>query len=141
MHHIFIGLLITKDGKMNKDHKVQITGMIEGISTRVDNTIKIVLGSQELPVEKNVALFSMNRVPVNILISPHEITQEDLESVDVISEEDKEHFGRKAKTKAQRQRNILFRVWESEGSKGTSKEYYDKKMNEIAEHLIEKYLD
>ena len=125
---------------MDNKYKFQAACQIEKIQTRVDFTIKMTIGLQELSDEREAAVMALRKVPVNILISPHEITQEDLESVDIISEEDKEHFGRKAKTKAQRQRNILYRVWESEGSKGTSKEFYDNKMDEISEHLIEKYL-
>ncbi len=125
---------------MENKYKFQAACQIERMATRADFTIKMTIGLQELSDEREAAVMALRKVPVNILISPQEITQEDLESVDIISEEDKEHFGRKAKTKSQRLRDILYRVWESEGSKGTSKEYYANEMDKISDHYIEKYL-
>jgi len=126
---------------MDNKYKFQSACQIEKVETRADNTLMIKIGMQELSVDREVALFALRKLPVNILISPHEITEEDIESVDIISEEDKEFYGKKAKTDSKRQRDILWRVWESLGSKGDFKDFYHRKMNEIAEHLISKYLE
>ena len=125
---------------MENKYKFQTACQIEKIETRADHTLVAKIGMQELSFDREVALFALRKLPVNILISPHEITQEDIESVDIISEEDKEHFGKKAKTKSQRLRNILWRVWEREGCKGSDKEHYDKEMDRICDHYIESRL-
>ncbi len=124
---------------MNKV-KLTVACLIEGISTRADHSLKLVMGLPELPPEESAALFSLNRMPANILISPHEITQEDIESVDKIDADDMEFFAGNAKTKSQRLRNVLYRKWESDGSRGTWKDYYNKKMEGLIE-LIKSKLD
>ena len=125
---------------MDNKYKFQAACQIEKVTTRADFTLKVIVGLQELSDEREAAMMALRKVPVNILISPHEITQEDLHSIDIISDEDKEHFGKKAKTKSQRLRNILWRVWEKEGCKGSDKEHYSKEMDKICDHYIDTYL-
>lgn len=126
---------------MKKKYKLQVPCQIESISTRADYSLKVILGLPELAVEDSVALFGLNQLPANILISPGEITQEDVDSVDIISDEDKEYYGKKAKTKSQRLRGVLYRVWENLGNKGEFEDFYKNEMNKISDHYIEKYLD
>lgn len=125
---------------MDNKYKFQSACQISKVETMSDNTLRIRVDMQELTVDREVALMALRKLPVNILVSPMEINQEDLQSVDVVSEEDKEHFGKKAKTKSQRLRNILWRVWESEGCKGTDKNFYAQEMDRICAHYIDKYL-
>ena len=42
------------------------------------------------------------------------------------------------KTKAQRLRGVLFRLWESEGKPGTSEEFYNVKMEQFIDFVKEK---
>ncbi len=127
--------------KMKKDYKLQVACQIESISTRADHSLKVVMGLPELPPEESAALMGLNRLSANILISPNEITQEDVDNIDTISDEDKELFGKKAKTKSQRLRGVLYRVWENLGNKGTSKDHYATEMDKICEHYINTYLE
>jgi len=92
---------------MKKDYKLQTPCQIESISTRADHSLKVVMGLPELPPEESAALMALNRLSANILISPHEITQKDIESIDIISEEDKELFGKKAKNLRETNLTIL----------------------------------
>ncbi len=126
---------------MKKKYKLQVPCQIEKISTRADHSLKVILGLPELAVEDSVALFGLNQLPANILISPGDITQEDVDNIDIISDEDKEYYGKKAKTKSQRLRGILYRVWENLGNKGEFEDYYKKEMDKIAEHYINTYLN
>lgn len=123
-----------------KDYKLTAPCVVEGISTRSDHSWKVVLGLPELSIEDGMALLSLNRISANILISPTEITQGDIESVDNIDSDDMEFYRGNAKTKSQRLRNVLYRKWESDGSKGVFKDYYNQKMEGLID-LIKSKLD
>jgi len=57
---------------------LQIPATIESVSTRADNTLKIVIGSQELRAETSAQLFTLKGLVGWFLFSPNSITQEQL---------------------------------------------------------------
>ena len=65
---------------------VVITGTIEGISTRVDKTMKVAIGTNELSSEDKVRLMDFHQKFAKIYITDREvITTEDKEAIDSVS--------------------------------------------------------
>lgn len=102
----------------------------EGIQTRKDNTIKVILGTQELDPAKAGELFTLNNKFGYCYLSQRTIDQSDIEVVDEL---DPEFEG---KTQSQRLRGVLFLLWkqDDEGYKDF-KNYYQAKTDKIIEHL------
>ena len=113
--------------------KLILDGGIEGIQTRADGSIKITLGTQELEPETAAKLFYFNRKYSKILISDNNITEPEGELMDEFKLP-----GKATKSKSQRLRGVLYRVWESQGSKGEFNDYYDKVMEKIISHFKDK---
>lgn len=112
-----------------------LAAIVENVSTRRDGTLKITLGCQEMSSSKSGELVSMQNKVIACYISQKEtIPQSVLDTVDSID------VDMPGKTKSQRQRAVLFRIWEidREGHK-TFESYYAAKMekhiNDLKEHL------
>jgi hypothetical protein len=112
-----------------------LAAIFENVSTRRDGTLKITLGCQEMNQGKAGELFTMqNKLCAVYLTQKETIPQRVLDAVD---NADIEAPG---KTKSQRQRAVLFRIWEieKEGHK-TFESYYAAKMEahitELKQHL------
>jgi len=101
---------------------------VENIATRKDNTIKLVLSTQELTPGQAGELFSLLNHLVITYISPKDISSKEAEQVDRIDAE----LG--GKTQSQRIRNVLYKLYEQdhEGFKTFDLYYHDK---------TEKYID
>lgn len=113
--------------------KVAYLSQIEKIETRSDRTIKIVIGtSREMSAEEKTVLFSLADKPAWTLHS----TNDDLTEADVPDEKPDAMTGRK--TKAQIQRAVIYRIWESEGKKGNSEDHYQRVMDAVISQLKEK---
>lgn len=111
---------------------------IESISTRADNTIKVVVGTQELPPEGMTMLFRLKGCLGWFLFSENEI-----EASEVPHEEAKEF--KSDKSPSQRLRNTLFVYWNQNiGSiqknfpefNGFYDWWIEKKINEIKDKLV-----
>lgn len=101
-----------------------LAAIVENVSTRKDGTLKIVFGCQEMGSSKSGELVSMQNKVVALYISQKEtIPQSVLDHVDDID------VDMPGKTKSQRQRAVLYRIWElqREGHK-TFESYYSAKM-------------
>ena len=114
----------------------QTSSQIESISTRADNTLKIVCGTQELTPEQATILFGLKGKQGWLLFSENSI-----ETKDVPEEQAVEFKG--DKTGSQRLRNVLYVYWETNtDKKKTFKTWYDewieKKILEIRDYLPEK---
>lgn len=112
-----------------------LAAVVENVSTRRDGTIKLTLGTQEMSQGKAGEMFTMQNKMVAVYISVKEtIPQRILDTVDAA---DVDMPGR---TKSQRQRAVLYRIWEldKEGHK-TFESYYAAKMEahitELKAHL------
>lgn len=108
---------------------------VEGVSTRRDGTLKVTLGCNELSASRSGELVSMQNKVCAVYISQKETVPQSV--IDMVDETSVDMPG---KTKSQRQRAVLFRIWEidREGHK-TFESYYAAKMenhiNELKEHL------
>lgn len=118
---------------MQKKESVIIEAGIEGVSTRVDNTIKITIGTQELGSDTLARIFRLRGKAGLVLISTGEISQEQIDLVEKSSID----FELGNKTKSQRLRGVLYRVWESRGGRDDFDTFYNATMNII----INKYKD
>jgi hypothetical protein len=108
--------------------------IIENITTRKDNTIKITLGSQEVSPQVAGELFRLLNKLAACYFSPKEtISQTELNQVDAI---DVEMGG---KSQSQRLRGVLFKLWEQspEGYK-TFDTFYHAKTDQIIDHYKNK---
>lgn len=81
---------------------------IENISTRRDNTLKLVIGTQEVSNEAGAKLLSLRNKYVKVLISDESINQK---QIDAVSETKIQAVS--GKSPSQRLRAVLFRLYES----------------------------
>ncbi len=112
---------------------ILIPCIIEQVGTRGDNTIKIVIGCQELTPNKIAEIFGIKGKLVTAYFSVSEIQPDELEKVDTLQVD----LG--GKTQAQRIRNTLYRVYEQEpeGHKSFN-DFYHFKTEQIINHLKSK---
>ena len=113
---------------------LQLSGQVEGVSTRQDGSYKVVLGTQEIPPESAAVLFSMTRIFVNLILAETEI---DLLADGVLEGIESKAPAKTGKSQSQRLRAVLFRVWER-AQEGEFESYYDKTMESIIEHFKKK---
>lgn len=111
-----------------------VAAIIESVQTRRDNTIKIVLGCQELSPSKGSELLGMMNKLTAVYLSPKEtISNAELKQVDQAEVE------LNGKTPSQRLRNVLYITWTQapEGYKDFDG-FYKAKMEVIIEHYKSK---
>jgi Ribonuclease G/E len=116
---------------MQTKESVIIEAGIEGVSTRVDNTIKITLGTQELGADSLARIFRLRGKAGLVLISTGEVSQDQIDLVEKSSVD----FELGNKTKSQRLRGVLYRLWESLGARDDFDAFYNAKMNKLIEHF------
>lgn len=115
--------------------KIVVLGILENISTRQDNSIKLVIGSQEMDDEMAGKLFSLRNKYLKMLLSDNNITPIE----EALIDEQRLPDGKKAKSESQLLRNVLFRLHEYEGgNKDTFDVYYKDIMRKIIEHYKDK---
>ena len=106
-----------------------ISCIVESVQTRRDNTLKIVLGAQELSPSKGAELLGLMNKLTAVYLSPKEtISNAELSQVDQIDVE------LNGKTPSQRLRNVLYIAWQQspEGYKEFAP-YYQWRMEKIIE--------
>lgn len=105
---------------------VLLAAQVENVSTRRDGTLKLTLGCQELNQSRAGELISMQNKVCAVYISVKESVPQNI--IDMVDETSVDMPG---KTKSQRQRAVLFRIWELEkqGHK-TFESFYSAKMEE-----------
>jgi hypothetical protein len=112
-----------------------LNAQVEGLSTRADRTVKIVIGTQENV--KAAELFALQGQLVSIGISTNELKPEEIEllkdskfEIDDIPD---------SKSPSQRLRNVLYRLWEqADGGYSDFNLYYLNKMETIINHYKDK---
>lgn len=114
---------------------MMLAAIMENVTTRRDGTIKLTLGTQEVSQGKAGELFTMQNKLIALYLSTKESIPQSV--IDMVDQADLDMPG---KTKSQRQRAVLFRIWEldKEGHK-TFESYYSAKMeahiSELKQHL------
>lgn len=109
---------------------ILIPVIVENITTRKDNTVKLTLGTQEISPSSAGELFRLHNKLAACYLSPKEtVSTSEMNQVDALDVE----LG--GKTQSQRIRGVLFRCWEQapEGYKDFNM-YYQAKTELIIEH-------
>lgn len=112
-----------------------LAAQVEGVMTRRDGTLKITLGCQEMSQSKSGELLTMQNKICAVYISQKEtISQAVLDMVDQAD------VDIPSKTKSQRVRAVLFRIWELEkGGHKTFESFYafqmEKHITDLKAHL------
>jgi hypothetical protein len=116
---------------MNKP--VQLPVLIDGLSTRKDGSIKIVMETRELGHDDSATLFELRGAEAWAIISPSEIKEED---VKLPTEKPDPAVGQK--TPSQRLRAVLYRYWEQHNSGTDFESFYRIKLEQIIDKFKEK---
>lgn len=106
---------------------------IENISTRRDNTLKLVIGTQEVSNEAGAKLLSLRNKYVKVLISDESINQKQIEEVS------KTKLASIAgKTPSQRLRSVLFVLYEATAKNSVNNfdDFYAYEIEQIISDVI-----
>jgi len=111
----------------------QTASVIESIATRVDGSIKIVVGTQELPPEQAVELFRLKGQQGWLLFKDSPV-----ESSEVPNEPLPDLPG--DKTPSQRLKSVLYKFWELNTDKRKTfdnfyRDWVEKKIAEVKDYL------
>ncbi len=111
--------------------KVVGSGIIEKIETRSDNSVKLIIGTQEIDSSEASKIFELRNKFVKYILTDSNISPLDEKLIDELKIKD----GKRVKTKSQRLRAVLYREWEQQGLQIEFDQYYDT----IMEGYIEKH--
>lgn len=115
--------------------KIVLECIVETIASKVDGSVSIKLGTQELDPSKAGELFSMRGKFTKVLLSDSNISKLEEELVDNTSLVS----GKKNKSQAQRLRAVLYRVNEQQGGDEVSFEaFYKSETDKIIDHYKSK---
>jgi hypothetical protein len=112
---------------------LQIPATIESISSRVDGTWSLKVGTQELDEESAKAVLALNRRLGYFIFKESAIREADLVDIPESSPEFKGD-----KTPSQRLRGVLYVLWEQTKATKTFDEFYRMKMESIITWVKEK---
>lgn len=112
--------------------KPVLSGLIEGIKSRVDGSVVVNFATQEIDSTQAAALFEMRGKFCKALFSNTNITAPE----EMIINETQMQDNRKIKAPSQRLRAVLFRVHEQAGGK---KEDFDNYYKTEIERIIDHY--
>jgi hypothetical protein len=111
-------------------NKILLPAILSGYAPKADKSWSVRLNINEPTKEQKEIIDSMFQNPIYVMMKDGEFKKEEQSLIDSL--EAQEH---KIKTKGQRLRNTLYRVWEQHHKdKMTDKEFYDNEMEKIIEH-------
>lgn len=114
------------------ENSILFNGTVDRVSTMSDGTLRIYVGTQEMPYSKMAQLFSFDKQAGYFLISKKEITNNE---VKVVEDASKGATPKKGKSPSQRLRNTLYKLWEKEAPEDLEfQEYYEAKIETIINH-------
>ncbi len=109
------------------ENKILMPAILSRYAPRADKSWSISLNVIEPNAEQKIAIDRMFQQSCYVLIKEGEISKSEQSLIDTL--EAKEF---KIKTKSQRLKGVLYRVWENHHSENmTEKEYYDFEMERI----------
>lgn len=110
---------------------------VENVTTRRDKTLKITIGTQELPTDKMAALFGMQNNIGYVAIKAEDFGRAELEALEAAKAEVAD--GDTTKTASRRLRNVLYLLWKQdpEGFE-TSEFYYASRMEQLITQIKNK---
>lgn len=112
---------------------IQIPVLIAGIATKIDGSIKITLETREFAPDEAAKLFSLRNQESWAVFAANEISEKD---VKLPTEKADPSIG--TKTPAQRQRAVIYRLWEQTKSGVDFESYYRITLEKIIDQLKDK---
>lgn len=109
----------------------QTSSLIESISTRSDNTLKIVLGTQELTPEQAAILFSLKGKQGWTLFKENEVTPEE------VPEDDAPDIGGKSASQRLRDRMLVYFSKKHGNTKGFQT-WYEEQLEMFGQRYLAK---
>ena len=117
---------------------IELKAMVEGIQSRKDNTIKVILGTQELKPSDGGKLLALNNKLCSIGIAPNDLTPDEIKTLQEskLSIEDVPN----GKSLSQRLRGALY-VYFTQNDTGFNEfndfysDYMEKKINQVKSKL------
>jgi len=110
--------------------KIVFDATLEGLSTRMDDTIKVVIGTQEVTAEQGLALLKLRGKFCKVMLSDTAIEQKEIDAVDSLPIKDESNN----KSNSQRLRSVLFINWQQSKQTTNFDDYYNSEMNRIIDH-------
>jgi hypothetical protein len=108
-----------------------VTGIVEHIASRRDNTLKMVIGLQEMHSSKAGELFALQNRLSLIAFKGAEFKDNEIEALESIDLDIEEVV----KSPSKRLRNVFYRLWEQNNEGYTDfNMYYIGKMDMLIEH-------
>ena len=114
--------------------KIILDATLESLSTRMDNTIKVTIGTQEVGAQQAASLFALRGKFVKVLLSDTNIEKNEIEAVDSLQVKDESNN----KSNSQRLRSTLFILWQQSKQVTNFDDFYNSEMNRIIEHFKSK---
>jgi hypothetical protein len=114
--------------------KIVFDATLEGLSTRMDNTIKVTIGTQEMNSQQAASLFELRGKFCKVLLSSTAIESKEVEQVDSLPIKDESNN----KSNSQRLRSVLFINWQQSKQTTNFDDYYNSEMNRIIDHYKSK---
>jgi hypothetical protein len=115
------------------ENKILLPAILTRYAPRADKSWSLALNINEPSAEQKVIIDRMFQNPVYVLLKDAEIVKEEQTLIDSL--EAQEH---KIKTKSQRLRNVIYKVWEQNKGDKTDKEFYETEMEKIINHYKSK---
>lgn len=111
--------------------KVLLPVILSGVASRKDRSYSLKFETRELRGTEAAILLDELQAEGWLLFSPNELTEADIpdEKADSMTGQ---------KTQAQRLRGVIYRLWEQNGKKGNSEEYYRSVMESLIDQLKER---
>ena len=106
--------------------KVTLSAQLLKVESRADRTYKLIFNTQELKGEEAAKLLPLLLSQGYLLFSPQELDEADVPN-------EKPDLMTGTKTKAQRLRGVIYRVWEQQGKHGDSESFYRTYMERLIE--------
>ena len=113
--------------------KVLIPAILSKVASRKDRSYTLSFDTRELRGNEAAILLDQLQQEGWLLYSPNE---NNLSEADIPDEKADSMTGQK--TQAQRLRGVVYRLWEQNGKKGNSEEYYRTVMESLIDQLKER---
>ena len=109
--------------------KVTMAAQLTGVKTLKDRSLNLSFNTRELGGEDSAVLFNLAHTEGWLLFSAND----DIEATDIPDEKADSMTGQK--TQAQRLRGVIYRLWEQNGAKGNSEDYYRSQMEVLIDFV------
>jgi len=119
------------------ENTLVIEGILDGIRSRADRTLAVIIGTQEMSPDQIGKLWSHYKNYIHLAVRDIPFNDEELQAFSSMKAEAPELLQRR--TPSQKLRNVLYRVWEKEPEGFENFDnFYRKKVEEIISQYLKK---